>query len=110
MVFQETAQRNPNKVAFYFKDTSMTFSQLDQYSNRVANCFTKLGFVAEDEVALMMENKPEFVGLWLGLAKCGIRTLFINTNHKSDTLIQSLQVVKCKAIIFDSQFTKSKLL
>ena len=104
----EIAKKYPNKVALYFQDTQWTFSQLDEYSNRVANCFTEMGFVAGDDVALFMDNKPEFIGIWLGLAKCGIVTMFINVNQRCETLVQVIRTVECKAIIFDSQLEQSK--
>jgi acyl-CoA synthetase (AMP-forming)/AMP-acid ligase II len=37
------------------------------------------GFKPRDVVALMMDNCPEFLFIWLGLAKAGISTALINT-------------------------------
>ena len=38
---------------------------------RVANFFLSEGFVKGDSVAVFMANRPEFVCVWLGLAKIG---------------------------------------
>jgi len=38
---------------------------------RVANFFLAEGFVKGDSVAVFMANRPEFVCVWLGLAKIG---------------------------------------
>jgi solute carrier family 27 fatty acid transporter 1/4 len=96
-------KRFPDKVAIYYKDEKWTFKQLDDFSNQVANCFINLGYRPYDELALLMDNRPEFIGIWLGLVKTGIIPAFINTKNRNDTLIHSIKVVNCKAIIFDAK-------
>jgi len=70
----------------------------------VAKAFKKAGFKAGDEVALLMESKPEFVGIWLGLSKLGVVTALLNTNQKMHTLLHSIKVVNARALIFDKDF------
>lgn len=48
-----------------------------------------------------MENRPEFVATWLGLSKLGITVPFINTNLRHASLLHSITVSKCTAIIYD---------
>lgn len=57
-------------------------------------------------MALLLENRPEFVCLWLGLAKVGVVTALINTNLLSDPLIHSITVANSKAVIFGQDFKK----
>ena len=38
------------------------------------------GFRAGDVVALFMMNRPEFIIFWLGMAKIGVVTSFLNHN------------------------------
>lgn len=102
-LFKKTVEKYPNKIAIYFKDEKWTFKELDDFSNRVANCFNAMEFWAGDEIALLMNNRPEFIGFWLGLAKAGIITAFINTNNRKDLLVNSLAAFNCKAIIYDLQ-------
>lgn len=109
-VFMQNVRKHPDKVAIYYQDEKWSFQQLDQFSNQVTNYFTQLGFNAGDEVALFMENRPEFIGLWLGLAKMGIVTAFINTNNRNECLMHALTVVRCKAVIFDTHLQKCKSL
>ncbi len=105
-LFGKTVAKHPNKIAIFFQKEKWTFRELDEFSNRVANCFTAFGFKEGDEIGLLMNNKPEFIGIWLGLAKVGIITAFINTNHRLDSLVNSITAFNCKAIIYDIQFTK----
>lgn len=102
-IFQENVRKHPNKIAFHYQNTTWTYQQLDEYSNKVANCFLDLGFHSGQEIALFMESKPEFIGIWLGLAKAGIITALINTNLRLNSLIHSVTIVNCRAIIFSSE-------
>ncbi|XP_076351947.1 long-chain fatty acid transport protein 4-like isoform X1 [Tachypleus tridentatus] len=101
-LFRLQVQKNPNKVCFYYGDQKWTFKEMEEFSNRVANCFQKFGYTSGDEVALFMESRPEFVGIWLGLAKIGVVTAFINTNLRMHSLLHSLSINKCNAIICGS--------
>src|SRR6218665_675266 len=106
-LFHERSKRHPDKIAFYYKDEEWSFKEMDEWSNRVGNTFAAMGYKRGDEVALVMNSRPEFVGVWLGMAKNGIVTAFINTNQRMETLVHSITVVKSKAVIFDVTLSKS---
>lgn len=54
-----------------FGDESISFRELDERSNRAANLLREIGVRRGDKVCLMIGNRPEFVELWIGLAKLG---------------------------------------
>ena len=47
-----------------------------------------------------MESRPEYVGMWLGLAKIGVIPALINFNLRQQALIHTIQVADCKAVIY----------
>jgi solute carrier family 27 fatty acid transporter 1/4 len=102
-LFRKICQKNPSRVLFYFEDEKWTFSQVDEFSNKIANIFLESGYHAGEEVALFMENRPEYVAIWLGLAKAGLVTALINTNQRLEQLVHSITVVHCKALIFGNE-------
>lgn len=55
-----------------------TFSDMDAYTNRIANYFRKNGFQRGDVVGIFMENKPKYVACIIGLAKIGVTSALIN--------------------------------
>lgn len=61
-----------------------------------------------DNIALLMENRIEYVGIWLGLSKVGFVTALINTNLRHDALLHSIKVANCKVIIFGSELKDGK--
>eukprot|EP01108_Squamamoeba_japonica_P005076 TRINITY_DN3969_c0_g2_i1.p1 TRINITY_DN3969_c0_g2~~TRINITY_DN3969_c0_g2_i1.p1 ORF type:complete len:513 (+),score=42.26 TRINITY_DN3969_c0_g2_i1:174-1712(+) len=50
-----------------------------------------------------MRNCPEYVAIWIGLCKIGVRTALINSNLKSVQLAHSFGEAKCKAVIVESK-------
>jgi long-subunit acyl-CoA synthetase (AMP-forming) len=47
-----------------------------------------------------MVNRPEYVNIWLGMAKIGGRSALINYNLKMKGLVHSLEVSQSKMLIF----------
>ncbi|XP_069783473.1 long-chain fatty acid transport protein 1-like isoform X6 [Narcine bancroftii] len=110
-IFQETARKNPDKVAIIYEeaDESWTFRELDEYSNAVGNFLLEQGYQPGDVIALFMENRPEFVGLWLGMAKVGVEGALLNFNLRLGALTHCLSVSGAKAIIFGVEMSDALL-
>lgn len=74
----------------------------------MANLFSsRFGLRKGDCVALFMENRPEFVGIWYGLSKLGVITACINTNLKLKVLHHSIEVAKAKVLIYEDDLESS---
>ncbi|KAI5742627.1 hypothetical protein M8J77_009376 [Diaphorina citri] len=104
-IFREHAVRSPNKVIFIFENTEWTAQQVEAYSNRVANFFLAQGLKKGDSVALMLENRPEFVCLWLGLSKLGVITALINHNLRQNSLLHCINIADVSAFIYGAELT-----
>lgn len=83
--------------------------QIEEYSNKVANAMLDNGFKKGDVVGLLMENRPEFVGIWLGMSKVGIVTALINYNLKLVSLAHSVNVANCTCLIYGSELASGVL-
>ena len=59
-------------------------------------------YIIGDCVALIMENQPEQVGIWLGLSKIGVIIAQINTNLRTTPLLHCINIAKSKYIIYGS--------
>merc|ERR1719424_200504 len=70
-------------------------------SNQMAGWITKQGMKQGDTMALVMQNRPEFICWWLGMAKLGIKVAMINYNIKAAGLVHCIKVANCTAVIFD---------
>ncbi|RWS08286.1 Long-chain fatty acid transport protein 1-like protein [Dinothrombium tinctorium] len=103
-LFQKNVRKHPSKIMFYHESKNWTFKEIDELSNRIGNCFLELGFHPGEEIALLMESRPEFVAIWLGLAKVGIVAALINSHQRQKSLLHSITIVNCKALIFENSF------
>ncbi len=68
------AQKFPEKPAYIMAGSGETVSyrQLDEQSNRIAQLFRSLGLKAGDHVALFLENNPRFYEICWGAQRAGL--------------------------------------
>jgi acyl-CoA synthetase (AMP-forming)/AMP-acid ligase II len=73
MHLSEIAGRTPDKPAVVMSDgsRSMTYTELDERSRRVAGLLRGHGVRATDHVALVMDNVPEFLEVAWGAQRAG---------------------------------------
>lgn len=103
-VFEHTVDSMPpHHPALFYQGSAMTFKDLDDASNQVANWGLSIGLQPHDVVALYMENRPDFVAIWVGLAKIGVITAFINTHISKESLLHCLNTSGAQTIIFGSE-------
>ena len=70
--FKETVRKYPNKVAIIFEDRQITFRELDELSNKIANILRSSGLRHGDSAAIFMENSLEYLPVFLALCKIGV--------------------------------------
>lgn len=103
-VFQEFVSKTPEKACFVYEDRVWTFREINEFSNRIANAFHAHGYKKGDTVGLLLENRPEFVAMWLGLSKLGVIIPLINNNLRQDSLLHSITVAHCNALIYGESY------
>ncbi|WP_165966518.1 AMP-binding protein [Actinomadura sp. 7K507] len=84
--FEEAAAHVPERPYLIWTgdDSAMTYAEFDTATNRAANAWTELGVRPGDRVAFMLDNSPQFLVAWLGLAKIGACLVAINTGFRHD--------------------------
>uniref|UniRef100_A0A671MRG5 Very long-chain fatty acid transport protein n=1 Tax=Sinocyclocheilus anshuiensis TaxID=1608454 RepID=A0A671MRG5_9TELE len=106
-LFAKSVKKYGDKTALIFEGTGekWSFKELDDYSNRVANLLLQRGFTEGDVIALFMENRSQYVGLWLGMAKIGVEAALINFNLRLEALVHCVNISSAKAVVFGSELT-----
>lgn len=104
-MFDKIVRNNPRKVCWYFEDQVWTYKQVQDMSYKVANYFKGQGYQKGDTVALIMENRPEFPIMWLGLSRIGVTTALINWNLRCKSMEHCIKIVKAKAVIYDADLS-----
>jgi long-chain acyl-CoA synthetase len=75
------AQKHPDKPAYIMASggEAVTYRQLDQQSNRIAQLFRALGLKAGDHIAILLENNPRFFEICWGAQRSGLIYTAIST-------------------------------
>lgn len=83
---QESARKFPEKKCIIAGETSYTYTQLDQYSTRLANMLVRSGIRRGDRVAIFLPNVPEVAIAIFAILKAGGVFIVINNTTKEDKL------------------------
>ena len=98
---EEVIDQHTNRTAFIEGDRSWTFGEFDAYANRIANWALSARLVPGDTLALFAQNRLEYVAVWFGLSKIGVRAALLNDLLSGKGLAHCLQVANSKAILFE---------
>lgn len=96
------AEKMGDKPFIYFEGKQITYRQMDEMSNRVANGLAKLGVKQKENVAIYMDNCPEFITTWFALSKLGAVEVAINTAHKGNLLEYFINYSDARVIVISS--------
>ena len=105
--WEQACDANHARLALVFADddSRYTFGQIDAKANQVAAWGLTRGLRKGHVVALFMENRPEYVFLWLGLAKIGVATALINSGLHGQSLSHCIQVAGASTVVVGSSVT-----
>ena len=103
-VLASRAERQPDREIVRFEDEAVTYGGLDETANRVANALAGLGLAKGDRVAVMLGNRPEYLGLWFGIARAGLVEVPLNTGLRGDMLVHMLNTCGCRLLVIDGQW------
>lgn len=101
--WEEICDKFNSKTAFIFEGKTLTYGQFDNLANRYANWALSIGLRAGDVIAVFMNNRPDYVACWYGMAKIGVVSALINNQLVGNALIHCVTIAKAKAIIIDSE-------
>jgi carnitine-CoA ligase len=83
-LLETQSKKDPDKVFLYFAEQQVTYKEFNENVNRAANAFLSLGVKKGDRACFFLQNCPEYLYGWLGLAKIGAILVPINTNYKTE--------------------------
>jgi long-chain acyl-CoA synthetase len=90
--------------AIEFEGKTITFGQLDEKSNQLATAFASIGVGAEDRVAFLDKNGPEFFEVTFALAKLNAVNVAINWRLAPNEMAQIANDAQAKVLIVGSEF------
>jgi fatty-acyl-CoA synthase len=101
-----SARRAADTVALIFEDTSRTFAELEERTNRLAGALAERGVKAGDHVAILMYNRIEFVEAFLGCQKLGACAVPVNFRLVPEELEYVLADSRAVGLVADPQLAE----
>src|SRR5215212_3407542 len=82
MLLENSARRDPGKVALILDDIKLRYAEVNGAANKIANGLIGLGVQPGDKVALMLPNTPHFVICYYAILKLGATVVPLNVLFK----------------------------
>lgn len=104
---EDTASRMPRKEAIVLDDHRVSYGELEEASNRVANALLGLGMRKGAHVAILMSHCPEWVINYFGIVKAGGVAVLLNTALKAPELDALLLDSDSEILITQKEFSQA---
>jgi fatty-acyl-CoA synthase len=102
-LLEDRAEEFGERPFVLFEDRRTTYAEHNAAANRVAHWAHAQGLRRGDVVALLMENRPEYLTTWMGLAKLGVKAALINTNLTGRTLRHALATSDARHLVLGAE-------
>ncbi len=103
---EESAQRFPDKPAFFAENRWYDFAYIERESNKLARLFKELNVRRGDRVAFYIENSIEYVITYYAVLKVGAITVALNTELTADNVDYILQDCEVHHLLIGQKFYK----
>ena len=93
----------PEHPFLIWQGESISYREFDELSNRAARAWQRLGVRAGDKVVFMLDNCPEFLVGWFGLAKIGATLVAVNTRFQTAEALYVVQDCEARVVLTDAR-------
>jgi len=103
---EDTASAIPHKEAIVLGVQRVTYEELDEISNRVANVLLDMGMKKGTHVAILMSHRPKWVINYFGVIRGGGVAVLLNTALKAPELDSLLRDSDSEILITEKRFSR----
>ncbi|CAB1062889.1 Long-chain-fatty-acid--CoA ligase (EC [Olavius sp. associated proteobacterium Delta 1] len=103
-LLSSAAKAHPSREAIIFEDSNLTFGDLNDKVNNLANGLQKLGIRRGDRVMVQLANGPEIIMAHYAVIKAGAIAVPLNVMYVAHEIIYIGRDTGAKAIITDGRF------
>lgn len=104
--YRWAARNFPDKIAAICDGRRMTYRELDEAANRLANALRGLGLVTGDRVAVMLHNSIETVIVSVAIERAGLAFVRLSPQESLETRGYILEHSEAKAMLMDARFVE----
>jgi acyl-CoA synthetase (AMP-forming)/AMP-acid ligase II len=106
-LLHEQVRKSPNKIALVEDDKNLTYSELDARVNQLANSLLRLGIKRGERIAVLSENRTEYLELCLAAARIGAIVATLNCRLSSHEIRHCIDLVEPAAAFYSPQFAQA---
>ncbi|MGH2856408.1 MAG: acyl-CoA synthetase [Solirubrobacteraceae bacterium] len=100
------AVRNGERVAIRDERGDVTYRELDEHTNALANEWRARGLQAGDGVAILVRNHRGFLEAVFAAAKCGTRIVLLNTSFAGPQIRDVAAREGTDLLVYDDEFSE----
>ena len=104
LMLEETVRQYGGKTAIALGERRLSYTELDEASNKVANALIKMGVEKGDRVVMLLPNSLDFVTIYFGIVKSGGIAVPLDTRYKVDELASLCDNCRPKVLVTESAF------
>ena len=108
-LFTEQARRTPDAPAVVDRDSQLTYSEMDRYSNALAHRLIAFGVQPDDFVCVMLDRFKEFPLSVLAIHKAGAAYTPLDFEYPNERLSYMLENSESKVLITTHDVLEAKL-
>ena len=103
VLLEAQAERLGDKPFLYlvYKDSQVSYREMNRNANRVANYLLQLGAKPGDGIAALMNNSPQFLEVFFGMQKIGMYINPVNTALRGDGLAYIIDNSDTRFLVVD---------
>ena len=102
LMLERAAERFAGKTAIVMGERRVSFAELEEASNKVANALIKMGVRKGDRVLTIQSSNPEFVTVLFGVIKAGGIAVPLDARYIIEELANLLNDCKPKVLVAES--------
>jgi fatty-acyl-CoA synthase len=99
VLIEQQARKMGTAPALASREGSFNYAELAARSNQYAHWGLSLGLRSGQVAALFMPNCLEYVAVWLGLSRIGVRVALVNAHLAGEALGHALKVVAPQVVL-----------
>jgi long-chain acyl-CoA synthetase len=103
-MLEESARQYGGKTAVALGDFRLSYTELDEASNRVANTLLEAGVSKGDRVAILLPNSPRYAVIYFGIVKIGAIAVPLDTKYKIRELASLFNHCQPRVLVVESPY------
>src|SRR6201985_3452067 len=99
------AIRNGDRVAIRDERGDVTYRELDERTNAIANAWRERGLQPGDGVAILVRNHRGFLEAVFAAAKCGAKIILLNTSFAGPQIREVAEREGTDLLVYDDEYS-----